>query len=171
MVTDFSLWSITGSTEPPPVIFRVDDMRISPVRLDEVEAVTIGATVTNLLGERAEYIAVLWLNAALNSSQTLVLKANESADVEFLLRPKKGDYEARIDRLAGGFVVEGEGLGIFLWIIIVASVVLLGGGSGDSSSVCEEEGAQCRSGGTLLGDCSNYHIGLGGFSAGPSRYL
>ena len=128
VVTDFSLWSITGSTEPPPVICRVDDMRISPVRLDEGEAVTIGATVTSLLGERAEYIAVLWLNAALNSSQTLVLEANESADVEFLLRPKKGEYEVRIDQLAGRFVVEGEGLGVFLWIIIVASVALLGGG-------------------------------------------
>jgi len=131
VVTDFSLWSITGSTEPPPVICRVDDMRISPVRLDEGEAVTIGATVTNLLGEQAEYIAVLWLNAALNSSQTLVLDANESADVEFLLRPKTGRYEARIDRLAGEFAVVGPGyfgLGIEASIIIAVLTILFFGG-------------------------------------------
>ena len=130
VVTDFSLWSISGSTEPPPVIFQVDDLRIAPARLNEGEAVTIGATVTNLLSEQAEYIAVLWLNAGLNSSQTLVLEANESADVDFLIRPKKGEYEARIDALVGNFIVviPGEGLGLILWIIIISTAVMLAGG-------------------------------------------
>ena len=30
VVTEFSLWSITGSVEPPPVMFRVEELEISP---------------------------------------------------------------------------------------------------------------------------------------------
>jgi len=131
VVTEFSLWSITGSIEPPPVIFSVGNLRISPNRLNVGETVTIGATVTNLLNERAEYLAVLWLNSGLNSSQTLVLEGNASADVEFLLQPNEGEYEARIDQLLGTFAVVGPGflgLGFTLWILIILGVILLLGG-------------------------------------------
>ena len=68
VVTDVSLWSISDNPDPPPVIFQVEDLWISPSALNHGEAVTIGATVANLLSERSEYITVLWLNSALYSS-------------------------------------------------------------------------------------------------------
>ena len=131
VVTEFSLWSITGSVEPPPVIFRVDDLDISPKKLNEGEAVTIEATVTNLSDQQAEYVAVLWLNAGLNSSQTLVLEGNESGRASFTLSPKIGTYDARVDQLLGEFTVRAPGAGLFgvtFWIIIAIVIAMVLGG-------------------------------------------
>ena len=132
VVTAFSIWSITGSVEPPPVIFKVDDLRISPAQPQEGEAVTIGATVTNLLDEMAEYVAVLWLNSGLSSSQTLRLGGKESAEVSFELNPEPGIYEVQIDRLSGTFevlvVVESQGGG-FSWLIVLWIALGLTGGA------------------------------------------
>ena len=105
VVTAFSLWSITGSEEPPPVIFQVDNLKISPPISQVGDTVLVGATVTNILDEEAEYVAVLWLNSGMSSSQTLLLGPQESAEVSFELRPEPGVYEVQIDRLNGMFEV------------------------------------------------------------------
>lgn len=122
MVTEFSFWSITGSVEPPPVIFQVGHLEITPMQSHAGDTVFVGATVNNLLDEEAEYVAVLWVNSGLNSSQTLRLGAKESAVVSFELHPGPGIYKVQIDRLAGRFevlVVDESESGGFSWLIIL----------------------------------------------------
>ena len=83
VVTEFSLWSISSSVDPPPVIFQVDNLEITPLQSQAGDTVSIEATVTNLLDEEADYVAVLWVNSGLNSSQNLQLGPKESAEVRF----------------------------------------------------------------------------------------
>ena len=90
VVTEFSLWSITGSVEPPLVIFKVEELEISPSRPRAGDTVYVGATVANILDEEAEYVAVLWLNSRMNSSRTLSRGPLESVEVLFEIKPEAG---------------------------------------------------------------------------------
>ena len=80
----------------------------------------------------AEYVAVLWLNSGLSSSQTLRLGGKESAEVSFELNPEPGIYEVQIDRLSGRFevlvVAESQGGG-FSWLIVLWIALGLTGGA------------------------------------------
>ena len=73
VVTEFSLWTISGSTESPPVIFQVDNLEITPSSVSHGDTTTIAGTANNLLAEPDEYIAVLWVNGSMNNSQTLTV--------------------------------------------------------------------------------------------------
>jgi len=127
VVTQFSLWSITGSIDPPLVIFRVDNLLISPPDPQPEEAVTITATVTNLLNEPAEYLAVLWINSTLSDSESVRLEGNQSAPVSFTIFPKRGTYEVRIDQLVGRFKIGGIAWAAIIWSIGVVLLLLAGG--------------------------------------------
>ena len=122
VVTEFSLWSITGSVEPPLVIFKVEELEISPSRPRAGDTVSVGATVTNILDEEAEHVAVLWLNSRMNSSRTLSRGPLESVEVLFEIKPEAGSYEVQIDQLVGRFeilVVEESGGGGFPWLVLL----------------------------------------------------
>lgn len=82
----------------------------------------MGATVTNILDEEAEYVAVLWLNSRMNSRRTLSLGPLESVGILFEIKPGAGSYKIQIDQLVGGFVilvVEESTGGGFPWLILL----------------------------------------------------
>ena len=76
--------------EPPLVIFKVEELEISPSRPRAGDTVYVGATVANILDEEAEYVAVLWLNSRMNSSRTLSRGPLESVEVLFEIKPEAG---------------------------------------------------------------------------------
>lgn len=127
IVTEFSIWSITGSADPPLVIFQVDDLQISLSDPQPEVAVTITAMVTNLLNEPAEYVAVLWINSRLSDSETVLLKGNQFAPVSFTIYPERGTYEVRIDQLVGTFKIGGIPWAAIVWSIVVVLLLLAGG--------------------------------------------
>jgi PGF-pre-PGF domain-containing protein len=101
-----SLWAISGSTTVPPVAFRVDDLRISPAKVQAGQTVTIQTKVTNPGGQPAEHISTLWLNAQVYDSQAQAIPAGGTVTVSFTVQPSAGSYSVRIDRLLGSLTVE-----------------------------------------------------------------
>jgi len=79
----------------------------------------VAATVSNLLDENAEYVAVLWVNGAMNSSETLALGPKESSNVSFEISPEEGSYEVRIDRLSGILSVSSQEGASFVWWLTI----------------------------------------------------
>jgi len=119
VVSEFSLWALSGSTEPPPVIFKVDNLEVLPGNINQGDAAMVAATVNNILAEPAEYTAVLWVNGSMSASQTLQLEPNESRRVSFEISPEEGDYEVRIDRLSTSLSVLPEGgKSYLLWVYL-----------------------------------------------------
>ena len=126
VVTEFSLWSITGSTDAPPVIFQLDNLDIQPSSVSQGDSAVVSATVNNLLDQPAEYVAVLWVNGAMNASRTFELAPNKSTTVRFEISPDEGVYEVRIDRLSGTLiVVASEETSYLLWTVIGAAAILI----------------------------------------------
>ena len=105
-VPGFSIWSITGSTNPPAVEFAVDDLVISPSTIQEGGSITISADVTNLTSQTLEYSASLWLNNQVNSTQKIVAPPSVPISFSFEVAANAGNYDVRIDRLSGSFTVQ-----------------------------------------------------------------
>ena len=117
---------VTGRVEPPPVIFRVEELEISPSRPSAGDTVSVGATVANILDKDTEYVAVLWLHRRMNSIRTLSRDPLESAQVLIEINSEAGSYQIQIDQLVGRFeildVEESGGGGfhlvVLLWIAL-----------------------------------------------------
>ena len=118
VVTQFSIWSVTGSSDPPTVVFQVDDLQISPPSPERGDSVTVTALVTNLVDELAEYTAILWVNSSMSASHSLSLDGEQTATVAFTIQPEPGTYEVRIDRLLGSFTIGGGGMAAIWWVPI-----------------------------------------------------
>ena len=105
-VSGFSTWALSGSTDVPPAVFRVDALTVTPSQAAEGQSVTIDARVTNLTQQAAEFSVSLWLNTQVSAAQRVSVAANATAPVSFTVRAKAGFYEVRIDRLMAELTVQ-----------------------------------------------------------------
>ncbi|MBI4308601.1 MAG: PGF-pre-PGF domain-containing protein, partial [Chloroflexi bacterium] len=103
----FSVWAISGSREAPSVQFRVDNLGITPAAAQEGQTITIRADVSNQTDSAADFNAILWLNAQVETSRMVSVPAKATVPVSFTIQPKAGSYEVRVDRLLGKLTVQG----------------------------------------------------------------
>jgi len=97
----FSLWAISGASKVPPMRFRSDRLKISPLQAHTGQDVRIQLQVTNVTAQPQEYNAVLWLNGQVHASKSLTIDNNSTEPVIFDVRLNPGNYKVRVDKLYG----------------------------------------------------------------------
>ena len=104
-ISGFSLWAISGSTEAPTVEFSVNELTIEPAEPEQGQESSVRVLLTNLRSETVEHDIALWLNSTISATKRVLVGGNDTVPVTFLIRPKVGVYNARVDRLLGSFSV------------------------------------------------------------------
>ncbi len=107
IITQFSIFAISGSETLPPVNFEIDDLVVDPVEATADGAtITISADITNISDEDGTYVATLWIDDTIEAGQDVYLEADETKPVSFTVtRQVVGSYEVRLDRLYGSFSI------------------------------------------------------------------
>ena len=101
----FSHLAISGSPGGRPIQSRVENLRIDPPEIREWEEIAVEAQVVNLGDTTISRNLTLWLNGLVQASQTVEVPPNTTLRVSFVLAPREGAYEVRIDRLMGRLLV------------------------------------------------------------------
>jgi PGF-pre-PGF domain-containing protein len=107
-IPGFSTLAITGSptlTRPP--------VRVGTLALDRRislpdEPVSVSALVTNESDEQVVYSAVLWVNASIETAESVVLAPGETAPVHFWVTRSLGTYGLRLDRSTASLSVRSD---------------------------------------------------------------
>ena len=108
VIPGFSLWAISGSEDVPPPQFRVADLIVTPGQVVEGQPVTVQVQVTNLTTEAADFNIAIWLNSRVHATQSVAVDVDDTIPASFILQPKVGSFEVRIDRLMGSFTVQAK---------------------------------------------------------------
>ena len=106
VIPGFSLWAITGTTEPPSARFRAENLSVSPTAADAGQDIQVTAQLTNLSSQSAEYTAVMWVDGQAFASVAVTIGATATETVTFTVQASPGVHTIRIDRLLGGVRVE-----------------------------------------------------------------
>ena len=101
----FSVLAITGSVELPEQVFRVTDLSISPSSPTAGEDITISARVANTSSGSAVYAAKLWIDNSIEAIQSIEVDPNRTALFDFTISKPDSQYDVRIERLLGQFVI------------------------------------------------------------------
>jgi hypothetical protein len=114
-----------------PANLSASSLSISPQQVKPGEEVTISANVANTGGEAGDYNAVLYINGAVEDSQTVSVDGGTSENVIFTVsRSQAGVYDVSLGGQSGQFEVVhtgwfSDGLGTGGIIAIVAVVIVL----------------------------------------------
>jgi hypothetical protein len=91
---------------PPPAVFEVSNLDISPSQVVTGEDVNISAQVANTGGVSGEYTLMVNVDGLLETSQVIALAPGQSQELSFDLTPDTpGSYQVEIGGLQGNFVV------------------------------------------------------------------
>lgn len=107
-VPGFSLFAITGGTEPATLSFTVADLQISPAIAVEGADVTITADVTNTGTTDETFPINLSVNDVVDDTVSIAVAAGATETITFTTAQSLGTYEVRVDRLFGNFTVEAQ---------------------------------------------------------------
>jgi uncharacterized membrane protein len=120
------------STPPPaPASISASGLHISPQQVKPGEEVTISINVKNSGEETGSYNAVLYINGAVETSQSVSVAGGASKNVIFTVsKTEPGVYDVSIAGQSGQFTVVhtgwfGGGLGTGGIIVIVVLVIVL----------------------------------------------
>jgi len=97
---------ITIIIAPPPPVFEVSNLIISPDPVTVDEEVTITVTVSNTGGSSGSYVVSLKVNGELKESKEITLNVGESKTVTFkFVAEQEGTINVEINGLTGSFTV------------------------------------------------------------------
>jgi hypothetical protein len=101
VVPGFSQWTITGSQDAPEVTFLIENLTIGPRDPKAGEDVSIQVDVTNLTDQEQELNLALWLNDQIDSMKRIIFLPGDKRPVPFIIQPREGEFDVRVDRLRG----------------------------------------------------------------------
>ncbi len=108
-VPEYSVFCITGEAEIPKSECSVSALSITPQEAVSGDVINITADVSNQSTEIKNYTATLWINQMIEQTQKITVPPGKSTSVSFsLTKNKTGEYQVRIDRLAGTFIVSKQ---------------------------------------------------------------
>lgn len=108
-VPEYSVFCITGEAEIPKSEYSVSALSITPQEAVSGDVINITADVSNQSTEIKNYTATLWINQMIEQTQKITVPPGKSTSVSFsLTKNKTGEYQVRIDRLAGTFIVSKQ---------------------------------------------------------------
>jgi len=128
-----NLYIVSGMPEIPvePASVSASGLDISPQQVKPDQAVTISISVANTGGETGSYNAVLYINGAVEDSQSVSVAGGTSKNVIFTVtKSKAGVYDVSLAGQTGQFQVVGGGwfgggLGLGTGGIIAIVVVVI----------------------------------------------
>jgi len=105
-VCHFTTFAIIGAVTPPPAVFTVSSLSISPATVNIGETVTISLVVTNTGGKSGSYIVTLDINRVKEADETVTVAAGDSQEVSFsVTKEDAGIYSVAVAELTGSFTV------------------------------------------------------------------
>ena len=105
-VDHFTTFAIIGAVTPPPAVFAVSSLSISPATVNIGETVTISLVVTNTGGKSGSYIVTLDINGVKEADETVTVAAGDSQEVSFsVTKEDAGIYSVTVAELTGSFTV------------------------------------------------------------------
>ena len=105
-VEHFTTFAIIGAVTPPPAVFTVSSLSISPATVNIGETVTISLVVTNTGGKSGSYIVTLDINGVKEADETVTVAAGDSQEVSFsVTKEDAGIYSVAVAELTGSFTV------------------------------------------------------------------
>jgi len=132
-----NLYIVSGMPEIPgePASVSASGLDISPQQVKPDQAVTISISVANTGGETGSYNAVLYINGAVEDSQSVSVAGGTSKNVIFTVtKSKAGVYDVSLAGQTGQFQVVGGGWfggglglgtgGIIAIVVIVIALIV-----------------------------------------------
>jgi len=129
-ISRFNDLAVFGYMEeaPPPAVFQISSLSISPATIYSGEAVTITMMIDNTGGQSASYQVALKINGAAEASKEVTLDAGTSEGVSFTTsRGTAGTYSVDVNGITGTFEVKPRPVipppAHFNWWLIALGVV------------------------------------------------
>lgn len=123
VLTHFSTFAITGSTNPPVNSIKVTNLVISPTTAKPGTVVNVSGQITNTSETNQTFPLTLWIDSTAETGKDIVLEAGVTRSVSFTVaKAAEGTHQVRLDRASGEFEITKPG-GANLLVIVIGGIV------------------------------------------------